>query len=176
MVLNWHHSRLDLYWIQSGFNLTPEFLQCDIKCLYYPEAQDGLILSNTRVPLSRTLFPKFHLKIANAHVPFDICNTEEQQHARKLPILSLLSFSRACHGLMSIMHKKEGLESSYSIIMMVGDTYVVFLSAYEMIMWIRRRPHSSKERLTLIQLLWQIGAPLMLFLVCKPWNTNFNIL
>ena len=28
MVLNWHHSRLDLYWIQSGVNLTPEFLQC----------------------------------------------------------------------------------------------------------------------------------------------------
>ena len=26
MVLNWHHdSRLDLYWIQSGVNLTPEF-------------------------------------------------------------------------------------------------------------------------------------------------------
>ena len=31
MVLNWHNSRLDLYWIQSGVNLTPEFLQC----LYY---------------------------------------------------------------------------------------------------------------------------------------------
>ena len=28
MVLNWHHSRLDLYWIQSGVNLTPEFLRC----------------------------------------------------------------------------------------------------------------------------------------------------
>ena len=28
MVLNWHHSRLDLYWIQSDVNLTPEFLQC----------------------------------------------------------------------------------------------------------------------------------------------------
>ena len=27
MVLNWLHSRLDLYWIQSGVNLTPEFLQ-----------------------------------------------------------------------------------------------------------------------------------------------------
>ena len=29
MVLNWHHSRLDLYWIQSGVNLTlkePGFL------------------------------------------------------------------------------------------------------------------------------------------------------
>ena len=31
MVFNWHHSRLDLYWIQSGVNLTPEFLQCTIK-------------------------------------------------------------------------------------------------------------------------------------------------
>ena len=28
MVLNLHHSRLDLYWIQSGVHLTPEFLQC----------------------------------------------------------------------------------------------------------------------------------------------------
>ena len=27
-MLNWHHSRLDLYWIQSGVNLTPGFLQC----------------------------------------------------------------------------------------------------------------------------------------------------
>ena len=31
MVLNWNHSRLDLYWIQSGVNLTLEFLQC----MYY---------------------------------------------------------------------------------------------------------------------------------------------
>ena len=28
MVLNWYHSWLDLYWIQSGVNLIPEFLQC----------------------------------------------------------------------------------------------------------------------------------------------------